>query len=121
MKGKWPYKELDKLVEEKPDIRYAGYEEPEDQWAGYHAIIPGHLRYDKRLPLGARFMYGEITSLCDDTACCWEDKKYFSKLYDVDIKTISKWLKLLEKYGCIEIFSYSNKEKNKKVIHMLFV
>lgn len=62
----------------------------------YYAIIPAGVRYDQRLPQGAKLLYGEITSLSNKNGYCWASNDYFAKLYAVSNRTIRSWLKCLE-------------------------
>ncbi len=67
----------------------------------YYAVVPGFVRYDNNLVSGAKLLYGEITALCNEKGYCWATNEYFSKLYNVNKKTISRWLKGLSKAGYI--------------------
>jgi uncharacterized phage protein (TIGR02220 family) len=69
----------------------------------YFAIIPANVRYDKRLPAGAKLMYGEITALSNKNGYCFASNGYFSELYGCTKQAISKWIKLLEKRGYVNI------------------
>lgn len=67
----------------------------------YYSITPANVRYDKSLPMGARFMYGEITALTKKDGYCWAGDSYFAELYEVTNTTIQNWLKALERKGYI--------------------
>lgn len=67
----------------------------------YYAIIPANVRYDDRLSMGARFMYGEITALCNEKGYCWASNKYFATLYNVAERTIQRWISDLIKCGYV--------------------
>ena len=58
---------------------------------GYYAVIPATVRYDNRLKYPERLLYGEITALSNKQGYCFASNKYFSKIYDVSITTISRW------------------------------
>jgi hypothetical protein len=45
------------------------------------AVIPTDVRYDDRLPQGAKLLYGEITALCNMKGFCWSRNPYFANLY----------------------------------------
>jgi hypothetical protein len=80
----------------------------------FFAIIPASVRYDARLKPNAKLLYGEITALCNREGFCWADNRYFSELYDVNHKTISRWISQLEElnYLLIEHFPLEgNKRK----------
>jgi hypothetical protein len=69
----------------------------------YYAIIPANVRYDKELPPNAKLLYGEITALCNEKGFCWATNSYFSDLYKVHNKSISRLISQLEKKGYINI------------------
>ncbi len=65
----------------------------------YYSIIPASVRYCEDLPPGSKLLYGEITALCNKEGFCWANNYYFSKLYQVDKKTVSRWINQLTKHG----------------------
>lgn len=69
----------------------------------YFAIIPANVRYNKNIEPNAKLLYGELTSLCQVEGFCWANNSYFAKLYDVDSRTIGRWLKSLVDEGFIQI------------------
>jgi hypothetical protein len=69
----------------------------------YFAIIPADVRYCKDLEPCARLLYGEITALSNREGYCWASNEYFSQLYEVDERTIKRWIKALEDKGFIYI------------------
>lgn len=69
--------------------------------SGYYAVIPASVRYDKKLPMGARLLYGELTALANATGVCWASNPHFAKLYEVRVATISDWVKALVEGGYI--------------------
>ncbi|MVB11364.1 Helix-turn-helix domain protein [Caprobacter fermentans] len=68
-----------------------------DEKRSYYAIIPANVRYDKSLSPNAKLLYGEITALCSEKGYCWSTNKYFSDLFGVSQKSISKWISMLAK------------------------
>lgn len=70
----------------------------------YYAVIPANVRYDIKLKANAKLLYGEITALCGAQGFCWAKNDYFAALYDVNHKTISRWISQLEARGFIEVF-----------------
>lgn len=73
----------------------------EQQIQSYYAIIPATVRYDVRLPMGAKLLYGEITALCNARGFCWAENKYFARLYSADERTIRRWIENLVDYGYV--------------------
>ena len=70
----------------------------------YYAIIPANVRYDNELVPNEKILYGEITSLLNKNGECWVTNKYFAELYDVDNRTIARWLRHLKEKGYLDIF-----------------
>lgn len=69
----------------------------------YYAIIPADVRYDERLSMGSRLLYGEITALTSSTGECWATNNYFTDLYNVKKNTISRWITELQDCGYINL------------------
>ena len=63
---------------------------------GYYAVIPATIRYAK-ITEGAKSLYGEITSLCNEHGRAVIDIRYFAFLYDVTPQKILDWSKELAK------------------------
>ena len=63
--------------------------------AGYYAILPANIRYDKGIPANAKLLYAEVTALCRKEGYCWATNEYFADLYKVDERTIERWIKKL--------------------------
>jgi hypothetical protein len=73
----------------------------------YYAVIPATVRYHKKVPAGAKLLYGEISSLCNKKGCCWAGNAYFAELYQTSERTVINWINILRKYGYISVsFSY---------------
>ena len=84
----------------------------------FYAIIPAFIRYDKRLPMLSRFLYGELTALCSEKGYCWASNRYFAELYEVSIETISRYIAKLKKFGYIKITYDSSKKDNDRRIYI---
>lgn len=69
----------------------------------YYAVIPGNVRYDAKVVSGAKLLYGEITALCNEKGFCWATNKYFADLYEVDARTIRRWVESLRNQGYIRV------------------
>lgn len=70
---------------------------------GFYAILPASVRYDNRLKAAEKILFCEITALSDQNGYCHAQNGYFSQLYQVDERTIRRWIHQLEKLGYIHI------------------
>jgi len=70
---------------------------------GFYAIIPASVRYCKSVPAAAKLLFGEIVALTSVKGFCFAQNPYFSDLYDVDDRTIRRWLAALSKEGFIRV------------------
>lgn len=87
----------------------------------YYAIIPANVRYDKELTANAKLLYGEITALCNEKGYCWATNSYFSELYGVSNKSISRWINQLTEKGHIHsvmFYKKSSKEVDQRRIYL---
>lgn len=69
----------------------------------FYAIIPANVRYCKDIESGAKLLYGELTALAQKEGYCWASNKYLASLYDVDAKTIQRWIASLRNQKFIEV------------------
>lgn len=69
----------------------------------YYSIIPAPVRYDKRLRANEKVLYSELTALSNKKGYCWASNQYIADLYQVDTRTVSKWVSNLHKYGYIDV------------------
>ena len=69
----------------------------------HYIIVPAVVRYDGRLPLGSRLLYGEIKALSNKHGFCFASNGWFAERYDVTDVTISNWISKLKKYKYITI------------------
>lgn len=71
----------------------------------YYAIIPANVRYCKKLEPSAKLLYGEITALSNKEGYCWASNEFLADLYEVDIRTIQRWIESLKlnKFIFVEI------------------
>lgn len=56
----------------------------------YYSILTANVRYDNELTDSEKILFSEITALADRSGYCWASNKYFSELFDVTKKTISR-------------------------------
>ena len=68
-----------------------------------YIIVPARVRYDTRLPLGARLLYGEINGLTNKHGFCFASNGWFAKQYGVTTITISNWISKLREYKYIDV------------------
>ena len=69
----------------------------------YYAILPAHVRYDKRLKPMERLLYAEITALSNKYGYCTATNGYFARLYDAAKETVSRWISNLVSLGYLSI------------------
>jgi hypothetical protein len=68
---------------------------------GYYAIVPASVRYDGTLPPAAKLLYGEITALTNAYGFCYASNRYFKDLYQVEERTVRRWIEALADGGYI--------------------
>ena len=79
----------------------------------YYSYIPAHVRYADKTP-NAKLLYAEITALLQMNGVCFASNNYFSKLYNKNKVTISRWISELKRNGFIKI-SFTYKEGSKEI------
>ena len=79
----------------------------------YYAIIPADVRYADITP-NAKLLYAEITALLQMNGVCFASNQYFSKLYNKNKVTISRWISELKRNGFIKI-SFTYKEGSNEI------
>lgn len=70
----------------------------------YYAIIPATVRYSKDLSPNSKLLYGELTALSNQEGYSWATNAYYAKLYQVEDRTIQRWLSQLKRLGFIKIY-----------------
>lgn len=75
----------------------------EKQKPNYWGIMGANVRYNDKLSSSQKIMYVEITALSNEHGYSWATNSYFARLYNVTTKTVSSWIKTLEKEGLIRI------------------
>ena len=68
-----------------------------------YIIVPGAVRYDRRLPVGARLLFGEIRGLAVYRGYCFASNGWFAGKYGVSKVTISNWISKLKACNYISI------------------
>lgn len=79
----------------------------------YYAVIPANVRYDKDLTANAKLLYGEISALAQKNGVCFATNEYFSKLYNLSERAISRLICSLKDKNYIKV-EIDNSESNKK-------
>jgi len=80
----------------------------------YYIVIPAPVFMDRRLSSSAMVLYGQISSLCNQSGYCWATNSYFAKINDVSKNTISSIVSKLEECG--HISSDIKKDENGAII-----
>jgi hypothetical protein len=76
----------------------------------YYSIIPAEVRYNNNLTANEKLLYSEITALTSATGECWATNEYFSRLYNVTIRSIQRMISDLKKEQLIDIKLITNPE-----------
>ena len=70
---------------------------------GYFKILTEDVMRCRSLEPNAKLLYADITSLCREKGYCYASNRYLAKLYEVDERTIKRWIKSLEVHEFIFI------------------
>lgn len=87
----------------------------------YYAVIPAQVRYDPDLKDKAKLLYGEIAALSDKNGYCTANNKYFARLYEIDVSTVSRLIKNLADKNYIKtelIYKEGTKEIEKRYMQI---
>jgi uncharacterized phage protein (TIGR02220 family) len=81
----------------------------------YYSILTANVRYDERLSANEKILFSEITALSGKYGYCAARNGYFSKLYNVSDRSITRWIKHLRE---LEYLKYVPiyKEGSKEVV-----
>lgn len=74
----------------------------------YYSVTPATVRYDHRLKPNEKLLFGEITALSNVKGYCYSTNKYFSKLYEVTVQTVSEWINHLKELGYLKVEMIKN-------------
>jgi hypothetical protein len=88
----------------------------------YFSVITADVRYDKELNSQQKLLFSEITTLTQATGECWASNAYFARLYEVDTRTIQRWIMKLKERGYISIqliYKKGTKQVEKRIIRIL--
>lgn len=76
----------------------------------FYAIVPANVRYNDKLSDSEKIFYAELNALTNAYGYCNARNRYFCDLYDVDRRTIARWLNKLSELGFIKL-TYENCER----------
>jgi DNA-binding MarR family transcriptional regulator len=69
----------------------------------FDVVIPSHLLLNRDIESSAKVFYAIVRNLTNFEGYCYDTNKYLAELMDVDVSTIQKWLRSLERAGYIEV------------------
>ena len=83
----------------------------------FYAILPAHVRYEKRLKPAERLLFAEISALTNKFGYCTASNGYFAELYETRKETVSKWISHLSELGFLRLeMVYEGKQiKGRKI------
>lgn len=73
----------------------------------YFTIIPNHIYRMKSLG-EARFLYGNILTLSNKVGYCYAPNDFLADIMECDVRSISRYIKALEKAKLIKVFYAKN-------------
>lgn len=74
-----------------------------DQKPNYFAVVPYKILNNKKLPDGAKTLYGILTSLATKFGYAFPTNAYLAKIHGVSSRTVCTWISRLAKYGYINV------------------
>jgi hypothetical protein len=80
-----------------------------------YAVLPANVRYHEGLSNFAKIIFSEITALSNKNGYCHASNGYFAKVFNVDVKTISRAIKELSEVNAIKIKDGAGGESIRKV------
>lgn len=76
-----------------------------------YGIIPNKIVHDNKISSFAKLLYCDISSLCASKGYCWATNKYFSRVFNVSERTVSRAIVELDKFLVIK-----NRMSTKRII-----
>lgn len=70
------------------------------------AVVPARVLYNADLPPAAKLCYGVLNVLATGKGYCWASDTWLAYKFQVDEKTVAKWLRDLSKAGYLRIEAY---------------
>lgn len=88
----------------------------------YYSILTADVRYDERLSASEKLLFSEITALSNRHGYCTAGNGYFSKLYNVSDRSVTRWIKHLKELGYLKyvpIYKKDSKEVDERRLYPL--
>lgn len=74
----------------------------------YYGISFANVRYDHRLTIAQKLLHTEFSCLTNKFGYCNASNAYFANLYDVDKRTIRRWIEGLKEFGYVNVEEIRN-------------
>ena len=88
----------------------------------YYSILTADVRYDEKLNASEKLLFSEITALSNKHGYCTAGNGYFSKLYNVSDRSVTRWIKHLKELGYLKyvpIYKKDSKEVDERRLYPL--
>lgn len=88
----------------------------------YYSILTADVRYDEKLSASEKLLFSEITALSNKHGYCTAGNGYFSKLYNVSDRSVTRWIKHLKELGYLKyvpIYKKNSKEVDERRLYPL--
>lgn len=88
----------------------------------YYSILTANVRYDEKLNASEKLLFSEITALSNRHGYCTAGNGYFSKLYNVSDRSVTRWIKHLKELGYLKyvpIYKKDSKEVDERRLYPL--
>lgn len=88
----------------------------------YYSILTADVRYDEKLNASEKLLFSEITALSNRYGYCTAGNGYFSKLYNVSDRSVTRWIKHLKELGYLKyvpIYKKDSKEVDERRLYPL--
>lgn len=86
----------------------------------YYSILTANVRYDNRLKANEKLLFSEITALSNKYGYCTAGNEYFSKLYNVSERSITRWIGNLKEFGYLKYVPIHQKDSKKVIERRLY-
>ena len=88
----------------------------------YYSILTADVRYNEKLNASEKLLFSEITALSNKHGYCTAGNGYFSKLYNVSDRSVTRWIKHLKELGYLKyvpIYKKDSKEVDERRLYPL--